>query len=148
MGLEFRICFACAERHAVQSTGRMSIHKTAAGERCNAVAPADPWLIAARAKAIRIDEEQRAEGDEHPLYFGTVPGGRDSMSKRREAQTTAEVDAAVRQKTANAEGAERERRKDPLFGMQRSDDKLDRKIYAVKGSYPVPGGLPTLGKRR
>ena len=34
MALEFRLCKVCDERHAVRSNGLMSIHSTAAGERC------------------------------------------------------------------------------------------------------------------
>ncbi|MDD9153980.1 hypothetical protein PUY80_15525 [Plantibacter flavus] len=34
MPLEFAICGQCNESHARQANGRMSIHTTAAGERC------------------------------------------------------------------------------------------------------------------
>jgi hypothetical protein len=38
-------------------------------------------------------------------------------------------------------------RNDPLYGLIRETEPLDRKIYQVNGARPVSGGLPTLGKR-
>jgi hypothetical protein len=39
VSLKFGVCSACDERHAVQRNGLMSMHPTAAGERCADPAP-------------------------------------------------------------------------------------------------------------
>jgi hypothetical protein len=39
-------------------------------------------------------------------------------------------------------------RADPLFGLRRQTQPIDRRIYQVKGARPVSGGLPSLGRDR
>ena len=164
MGLEFRVCQACSERHAVQRNGQMSIHTDAAGERCTGIVTVAPDVLAARAQEARDrDEEQRifaaeawvrrAERAEQErldkkergrAFIANIadPDGRLAASN---AKSTA-IYAVIRKKIAVDEEAERARRRKPLYGMHRTPEKLDQRIYAVNGVRVIPGGLPTLGK--
>ncbi|MEC5185312.1 hypothetical protein RCH12_002788 [Cryobacterium sp. MP_3.1] len=139
----------------------MSIHQNAAGERCTGVVPAEPWLVAAHAKALRIRDEQRRDDREDRARLAKADAvaaemASQSARKRERHLRNHPADASasearkryadIRAKIAADEQREREKRKNSLFGMSKLVDKMDRKIYATDGAYTVRGGLPTLGR--
>lgn len=127
-GLEFAICSQCAERHALWR-GAMSVHTTAAGDRC------------APAKAVRPQRPspQRPAAPEPLVKLTRVQVSALNPYER------AVYDLKVAEEKERARAA-RNRAK-PLHGIRRATQPLDRAIYQVDGAYPVSGGLPTLGKR-
>lgn len=117
MGLAFEICGACAERHAVQRNGRMSIHTTALGGRCEGPTFPEP-VIHQRPAAPRPVRKKPARPEE----------------KQWERCDDPELEAAF-----DFVHEEKVRR--------RHAGPLDRRIYATDDVHTVRGGLPTLSRR-
>lgn len=152
--MSFGICGGCNERHALQASGAMSIHTTVVGDRCAGIVlelPPDPTGNDPLRRAVSESFAELAYG---PKSWGSTPEPRlypRQPSKKEKGELYLEE---VRQEPswvddefeAAAEvGRDHKRNKyDP--GANR---RLDRSIYAVKGStHIVRGGLPTLGGNR
>jgi uncharacterized sporulation protein YeaH/YhbH (DUF444 family) len=123
MALEFKVCPVCDERHAVQRSGKMSIHTTEAGTRCDGVHE--------ELKAQRAARERLARA-------ATQPG----------AKQMAAVKAAMQEQEAKEAAKRKKNRENPLYGIRPHREPLNRGIYAVDGARVVSGGLPTLGRGR
>lgn len=77
MALQFAECAQCHETHAVRANGEMSIHTTAAGDRC-----APPVRVQPQAnRTIERRIEEPAEPDELAEAFAVV-GERKKPSQR------------------------------------------------------------------
>jgi hypothetical protein len=81
MALQFQECPQCHESHAVRANGLMSIHQTAAGERC---APPTPPAATGRRTSERSTGSSTPEDEELAAAFDFVleerrkPRGRDT----------------------------------------------------------------------
>jgi hypothetical protein len=123
MALEFKTCPVCDERHAVQRSGKMSIHTTAAGARCDGVHEEIRAQRAARERLARAAAQ---------------PGSKQMAAAREVIRKQDEKEAAKRKKN----------RENPLYGIRPHREPMNRGIYAVDGARVVSGGLPTLGRGR
>jgi len=172
MGLQFAMCDACGERHALWR-GAMSVHMTAGGDRCSGRAgkPAAAFESKSQqASDVRRRAAENAAVREYATHGKKVRRANQALA-RVARQTAPPVTVVPKQKqnppgsrmlprtmaqsVAKAQknidkwaGKARGQRKGKLLGLHDRKDPIDRGIYQVKGAYPVSGGLPTLGGRR
>jgi hypothetical protein len=136
MSLPQATCPRCHEQHTLWR-GSMSIHTTAAGEKCGT-----PWVHrpAARSEpAPEPKQEKKAKRgwDGKVLTPAQLASeARRAALKAEAAQKQAVIDAARRK--ANAK----------LVGLCDRNKPLDRSIYMTRNSRQVSGGSPGLGKGR
>lgn len=129
MALKFRTCSECREEHALRADGRMSVHATASGVRCEEPAASATSLPTAPVSARRGPRRPR-EGQGLEPYEVAV--------------------AEVRRQKRELRGAG-----NPLHGLSDELERLGgdidpkgRTLYGVSGLRVVRGGAPGGGKRR
>lgn len=86
MALQFGICAACGEEHAVRRDGRMSIHDTAAGERCPGP-PADPVTPAPRRAAPPVARPNTRESEDTEFQRAVAIAGQPRWERYRRPET-------------------------------------------------------------
>jgi len=118
-GLQFGVCSVCTESHALQRNGAMSIHSSANGERCTG--------------GFRPDPEQ-ARSENRPASVRRIP------APKKRAVTVRDLDPELQ---AAFDAAKKRRG----LIMPKVPERVDRRIYAVKGFRTVSGGLPGTGKK-
>jgi hypothetical protein len=136
MSLPQAECPRCHEQHSVWR-GSMTIHTTAAGEKCGT-----PWVHRPQAPPEPVAQKQAKPAPKRGKNGKRLtPAELEAEAKRaalraEKAKKQAVVDAARRK--ANAK----------LVGLRDKSKPLDRSIYITRNSRPISGGLPGLGKGR
>jgi hypothetical protein len=154
MSLIFGVCANCDESHALQSSGQMSIHITAEGERCAGAltAPSIPTVDTAPQTRPHVQVSNRPVLGRGPVPEpasdppSETPHGR---AVRREAQRVPRLSARNTQMISDSELEEAfyeagvaKRPPEKVSGP------MDKRIYATSGARILRGGLPTLGGNR
>lgn len=136
MSFIYRKCTVCHESHSLLKNGRMSIHTTADGKRCEEPAPPKPAQREKREKRAPI-RTPRSRMDERAQANAMRLGDQSQLPEwQRDLELKAAFDVA----------AERKRKKG--HGGSGKSEPFDRKIYATGGIRTVNGGSPGAGKRR
>jgi hypothetical protein len=133
MALSFAICVVCDERHVLQPSGLMSIHSTAAGERCAGSQPPAP------PQPAELREPHPA-----PVVERRAPGRPTRLDSTKEQRRAALIDKTY-EELQEAFDVAREHKLNPRGTL--GPTPFDRRIYATEVKV-VRGGLPTLGRNR